>query len=108
MYTFPELLKKIREEAGLTQSEFAKILGVSTVLITMIETGQKEVSKNLIIKLAEKINVHPSSISPFLFTDNENVLNNITKMERLFLDWGKKMQTYLIKDRSKMLKEYAK
>lgn len=108
MYTFPELIKKIRDEADLTQADFADAIGVSAVLIAMVETGQKEVSKNLLLKLAEKMNVHPASITPFLFINEENPVGSNSKMERTFIDWGEKMQTLLIKDRAKILKKYAK
>jgi len=107
MYTFPELIKKIRDEAGLTQAEFAKALGVSAVLITMVETGQKEVSKNLLLKLANRINVHPTSITPFLFISKDNPMEAVSGIEQTFIKWGEKMQMYLIKDRSKILKKYA-
>lgn len=108
MYTFPELIKKIRDEAGLTQTDFADAIGVSAVLITMIETGQKEVSKNFLLKLAEKMNVHPASITPFLFINKDNPVGSDSKIERSLLDWGEKMQTLLIEDRAKTLKKYAK
>lgn len=108
MYTFPELIKKIRNEAGLTQSEFAKAIGVSAVLITMVETGQKEVSKNFLLKLANKMNVHPASITPFLFINEKNPISSNSKIERSFIDWGEKMQTLLIKDRAKKLEKYAR
>ncbi len=108
MYTFPDLLKKIRDEADLTQAEFAKALGVSAVLIAMIETGQKEVSKKFITKLAKQMDVHPASITPFLFIDKNFSLKKITKIERIFLDWGEKMQEYLIQKKSKKLKKYVK
>jgi transcriptional regulator with XRE-family HTH domain len=107
MYTFPELIKEIRVEADLTQAEFAKAIGVSAVLIAMIETGKKEVSKNFLLKLAEKMNVHPASITPFLFINEENPIGTGSKVERLLIDWGEKMQIHLIKDRAKMLKKYA-
>lgn len=108
MYTFPELIKKIRDEAGLTQAEFAKAIGVSAVLIAMVEIGKKEVSKNLLLKLADKMNVHPASITPFLFINKSNPLGSETVTERLLLDWGEKMQILLIKKRAKTLKKYAK
>ena len=108
MYTFPELIKIIRDEAGLTQAEFAKILGVSTVLIAMVETGQKEVSKKLLIKLADRLNVHPSSITPFLFIDKGKLSKNTPVIEKKFIEWGEKIQTHLIKDRAKLLQKYAK
>ena len=107
MYSFPELIKKIRDEADLTQAELAKSLGVSTVLITMVETGQKEVSKKLLIKIADKLNVHPSSITPFLFIGKDKSNGWTSAVERKFADWGKKMQIHLIKNRAKLLKKYA-
>ena len=107
MYTFPVLIKKIRDEAGLTQPEFAKELGVSAVLIAMVETGQKEVSKNLLLKLAERLDVHPSSITPFLFADQNSPLPAVSGVEKMFLNWGEKMQTFLIKDRASRLKKKA-
>ena len=33
MYSFPKLIKKIREASDLTQKEFAEAVDVSTVLI---------------------------------------------------------------------------
>ncbi len=107
MYSFPELIKKIRGEAGLTQAEFAKALGVSTVLITMVETNQKEVSKKLLIKIAERLGVHPSSITPFMFMD-KRMNNNPSAIEKNFIEWGEKMQVHLIKKRAKLLRKYAK
>ncbi len=104
MYTFPELIKKIREETGLTQAEFAKSLDVSTVLIAMVETGQKEVSKNLLIKLAQKMKVHPASITPFLFISKDAPVEQTSEIERMLVRWGEKMQTHLIKDRAKTFK----
>ena len=108
MYTFPELIKKIRDEAGLTQAEFAKALGVSAVLIAMVETGQKDVSKNLLIKIAGGLKVHPSSITPFLFSDKKEPRNKLSEIEGKFVKFGEKLQEHLIKNRAKFLKQYAK
>lgn len=101
MYTFRELIRKIREEAGLTQAEFAKSINVSAVLIAMVETGQKEVSKNLLIKLAKKMNVHPSSITPFLLISKDDLIEKKSEIELMLIKWGEKMQKHLIKDRAK-------
>lgn len=108
MYSFPDLIKKIREEAGLTQAEFAKALNVSTILISMVETEQKEVSKKLLISLANKLRVHPASITPFLFNIDKHPEDKISYIEKTLIDWGEKMQVHLIKERSKLLKEDAK
>jgi Helix-turn-helix. len=104
MYSFPELIKKIRSEANMTQADFAKAIDVSPVLIAMVESGQKEVSKKLILKLAKKLKVHPASISPFLYGEDMRASENLTAIEKQFINWGIKLQNHLIKNRSKLLK----
>ena len=107
MHTFPELIKKIREEADLTQEQLGKALGVSTVLISMIETNQKEVSKKFLITLADKMQVHPASITPFLFINENEPARRHTKIEQHLAKWGEEMQDLLIKNRAKLLKSHA-
>lgn len=104
MYSFPELIKKIRNEAGLTQAEFARIIDVSPVLIAMIESGQKEVSKKLILKLANSLRVHPASITPFLYGERTGNNEKLSAIEKQFIDWGVRLQNYLIKERAKLLR----
>lgn len=106
MHSFSDLLKKIREEGDLTQEQLARAIDVSTVLVSMIETGQKEASKNFVIKLADKLEVRPSSILPFIFTDGET-LHRVTGVEQVLINAGEKLQDHLIKVKSKNLKQYA-
>lgn len=107
MQTFPELLKNIREEGDLTQEDLAHALGVSTILISMIETGQKDASKKLIVKLADRLGVHPSSIVPFIFVGKDGHMKKVTGIEKTFISLGEKLQNHLIKIKSKALKKYA-
>ncbi len=107
MYSFPVLIKKIRTEAGLTQAEFAKAVDVSPVLIAMVESGQKEVSKKLLIKIADALKVHPASITPFLYGYGVED-KKLSGIEKQLLGWGTKLQDNLIKDRSKLLKKDAR
>jgi len=107
MYAFPELLKKIREEGDLTQEEMGKALDVSTVLISMLETGQKEASKAFVLKLADKLDVQPGSIMPFVFVDKDGKQENVSGIEKSLVDLGEKLQSYLITNRAKRLKQYA-
>lgn len=108
MYSFPELIRKIRSEAGLTQAEFAAAIEVSPVLIAMVESGQKEVSKKLLRKIADALKVHPASMTPFLYGDEPSNNEKTSGIERQFLNWGTKLQDHLIKDRSKLLRKDAK
>src|SRR5438552_4151115 len=105
MYTFPELLKKIREESDLTQESLAKALEVSTILISMIETGQKDASKGFVVKLAKKLEVSPSSILPFVLLDHEGKIEKPKGLEKNLIDLGEKFQTYLIKTKAKKLRK---
>lgn len=102
MYSFPELIKKIRNEAGLTQAEFAKILEVSPILIAMVEGGQREVSKKFIDKLATKLRVHPASITPFLYGSSGD--KDLSVIEKQFFTFGIKLQEHLVKKRARLLR----
>lgn len=102
MKTFVEILKSIRKEAGLTQAGLAKRIGVSTILVSMVEAGQRDASKSLIVKLAKAMGIHPSSIAPFLFISEES---QPSKIEKMLISFGEKMQDILIKEKSKNLKK---
>lgn len=51
------LVRDLRFKVGLTQKEFAKRLGVSTILISMVETDQKNVTFKLLEKIAKYFKV---------------------------------------------------
>jgi transcriptional regulator with XRE-family HTH domain len=108
MYKFPELIKKIRNEAGLTQAEFAGAIDVSPVLIAMVESGQKEVSKKLLLKIADRLEVSPASITPFLYGSEAAAGRKLSVIERQFLALGIKLQEHLISTKSHNLLKYAK
>jgi len=107
MYTFPLLLKKIREESSLTQGELAKALGVSTVLISMMEIGQKPASKKFVANLASKLEVHPNTILPSVFADIPHNPEQQSSLERSLLNLGAKLQDQLIITKAKNLSKYV-
>lgn len=102
MKTFPDLIKEIRKELGMTQKQLATRLDVSYILISMVETGQKKVSKKLVIKLAKLLDVHPMSLSPFLFAEIKQ--ENLSPLEKSLMEIGEKLQEFLIKKRAKEIK----
>lgn len=103
MYTFSHLLKAIRQESNLTQPELAKVLGVSPILISMVETGGKEPSKKLVNKLSKALDVHPIAIMPFLAIDGEDDFGNRTGIEKKLIRFGENLQEKLIMKKAKQL-----
>ena len=80
-------------------------MDVSTVLITMVETGKKEASKNFVVRLADKLEVRPSSIMPFVFEDDESA--NATGVEKALIDAGVRLQHHLITVKAKKLRQHV-
>jgi transcriptional regulator with XRE-family HTH domain len=106
MRTFGEFLKEVRTAAGkMSQAELAKALDVSTVLITMVETGKKSPSKKLVAKLAEKLEVRPAAIMPLL--DSSDFLLKTSRIERLAMEAIENLQIELIQKRAPKLSRYA-
>jgi transcriptional regulator with XRE-family HTH domain len=109
MINSQDLIKKIRKESGLTQDQLACALKVSKVLIAMIETGQKPISKKMVIKLAEVLNISPFSLEFSLFSNKENPKNQyLSPVELRLLKIGEKLQIQLITYGAKNLKKYAR
>ena len=50
-------LRELRKEKGFTQTELAKLTGLATSCISMIEIGQREASAHTIFQLAKALNV---------------------------------------------------
>ena len=107
MHTFSSLLKKIRQEAGITQGQLAKALGVSTILISMIETGQKPASIKFVGQLASKLDTHPSTILPSVFADIPNNSKHLSRPERSLLALGLRLQSKLVERKAKNLLKYV-
>lgn len=71
-------IKSIRLEKGLTQDEFAKILGYSSrSTINKIELGINTISYDKLLKLVELFNLN---INEFIEINNENIINEDDNM----------------------------
>lgn len=88
----------------MTQTEFARLLDVSPILIAMVETGQKDVSKSLVEKIARLLDVQPASISPFLFTHKISSIKDLSFIEQQLYKYGTKLQEQLIEKKAKLLR----
>ncbi|GAA3704127.1 S24 family peptidase [Oceanisphaera sediminis] len=62
METAGERVKKLRKEAGLTQAELAKRIGVKAPAVTQWETGKTSLSGENLLKVAKVLNVSPDYI----------------------------------------------
>jgi transcriptional regulator with XRE-family HTH domain len=60
---FPERLKQLRREAGLSQKQLADFVGVSTSAVSCWETGVREVpAGNNLVRLAEALGLDPAEV----------------------------------------------
>jgi len=46
-------IRELREDSGLTQAAFAKILGMSQTGYSKYETGENDIPTNILIKMAK-------------------------------------------------------
>ncbi|MEX3009773.1 short-chain fatty acyl-CoA regulator family protein [Hoeflea sp. TYP-13] len=56
-------IRRIRQETGLTQADFAKQLGISTSYLNQIENNQRHVTAPVLLALAENFSVDIASLS---------------------------------------------
>ena len=95
-------LKKAREYLGLTQEDVAKLLGVSRVIITNIESGTRKVSADELEKLSkiygrsmdelmngkiteENVKMFARTFSELSEEDQEEIVNLI-KFKKMYKD----------------------
>lgn len=99
MYDFPQLLKQIRKVTGLSQAGLASRLGVSAILIAMIESGQREPSKKFVEVLAHRMKVSPKAIIPFVYSSNAYIENSV--FENKLAKFGMFLQKQLIEEKAR-------
>ena len=61
------LLKLARKVAGLTQTELADQAGVSTALISLLESGKRDirgVGYQTVVRIAQALHVSPDDLFP--------------------------------------------
>ena len=54
-----ERIKKIRKDAGLTQTEFGDVIGATQFMITSYETGRSVPDNARMMLICERFNVNP-------------------------------------------------
>jgi len=108
MYSLPQFLKELRKQENLSQFDLAQIIGVSTILISMIEAGQKTASRKFIELLSNKLQVNPGTLALFSYDLKQESSKDLTVLEKNLLDIGTKFQKQLITKKAKNLKIDAK
>ena len=73
-------LKKTRQQLAQNQKNFAKELGFTNTYLSELEAGERNISHNVIMKLADKYNISPNWIllgkGPMFFKQKENLDSN--------------------------------
>ncbi|MDD2694174.1 MAG: helix-turn-helix transcriptional regulator [Candidatus Gracilibacteria bacterium] len=106
MKKFSSFLKELRNSAELNQSQFADIMEVSPLLITLLETDKKEPSKKFVNSLADKLGVKSNSILP-LISDEDIDPNALSGIEKKLIQTVDALQIMLIRKKAKNLRSYA-
>lgn len=89
---FSERVKKVRNEAGLTQKELAQILQLSIGTIAMWETGKREPKLETMVHLSKTLN---TSVDYLLGLSEDEMPQTIERIESNE-DSGLKVQAEVI------------
>lgn len=106
MKKFSAFLKELRSSAEINQTELAETMWVSPLLITLLETDKKEPSKKFINTLAEKLEVRPTSLLPFI-SDIDIDANTLTGIEKKMISIIDELQITLIRKKAHKLKQHV-
>lgn len=58
-------IRKLREEAGLSQEEFSKKIGINRVSISQLEKGERKILAEEIAKISKIFNITPDNLLDF-------------------------------------------
>lgn len=89
-------IKRRRKKLGLTQEQFAELVGVSTEYISKIETAVKHPSLRLLDKCAEIYGIDTSELLSGVSTKSEFYL--IPELYEIIKDFEPETKNMLIKD----------
>ena len=85
----------------MNQQQFADFLGISKILLAMVESEVRDPSKEFILKLSRKLKIHPSVIFSIRAMEEEYQTTKPTRLEIDLMKLNLKLQNFLIKKRAK-------
>lgn len=65
----PDVLRRFRASAGLSQQQLADMVGIRKSYISSLELGYRAPNLNLLVKLAEALNVRPGELVDAMVAD---------------------------------------
>ena len=84
MSTMGERIKQVRKQAGMTQTEFAREIGVSTTTICQLETGTYQISRGTKKNLCDRFYVNSvwleSGEGEMYYSSADSVIAGLTKV----------------------------
>ena len=114
-------LRELRKEKGFTQTDLAKLTGLATSCISMIEIGQREASAHTIFQLAKALNVSSdyllgleddfgnvvisNGVSPSLEPGEEELIKNFRQLNMYQRDAISLQAKILAEDNLKVIKK---
>jgi len=69
---FGTILKEIRNQKGISQSELANRSDLDRTYISLLERGLRQPTLETLFKLADALNIKPSFIIQKMESENEN------------------------------------
>ena len=58
-------IKAMRRKIGITQADLSKKLSISPSYLNLIESGKRKINLDLLLKVANELNIEVSDISTF-------------------------------------------
>lgn len=78
-------ISRIRKLKGLSQMQFAEMLGISTNALSLIETGNGFCTAETLEKILANLNLRPEELFSFgSLEENEDIYNSIMRKLELF------------------------
>ena len=92
---YNEILKALREDSDLTQSELAKEFNVNQITISQYERGTRQISINMLVNYAKKFKVSTDYIlgltnnpEPSYRIKNQININGRNQIKKIEMKWG--------------------